>query len=247
MKSMLFSLPVIFIVALGLSAPSFSPLNSSVESSAQVSASQRISKEFPLPEVQSIVQVDVWRDSDKKDSQGFNLPPWNAINLNGVGFDKKPAIGERVTVVPLAVDIAPVNLKILAVAEREDPCNESLPHYWEVELERIMQREFFEATAATPNRREDVPFDVCIIYPAVEFARPLKREQLTKSMIPAGITINTVTAAIDLTNDHKPDILTAYYCCDDSRKLPEECDYTCGKIFKKVNKAWELVEKLAPC
>lgn len=207
---------------------------------------QQQSKIYPLPDVQSIVQVDVWRESDRKDSDGFALPPWSAVNLNHVGFDKKPAVGERVTVVPLGVDIGPISLKILKVTEREDPCNESLPRYWEVELEKITRREFFEAKA-TRNRREDVPFDVCIIYPSVTFARQLKKERLTRGMIPRGVTPGTVTAAIDLTNDNKPDVLIAYYCCDDSRKPPEACDYTCGKIFKKVNRGWKLVEKLAPC
>ena len=70
---------------------------------------------------------------------------------------------------------------LLKATERDPTCDERLPHYWEVFLEKITQ------------------LDVCIIYPAVEFARQLKKELLTKDIVPSKVTPNTITGAIDLT------------------------------------------------
>jgi hypothetical protein len=254
MKNIIILLAVAFIISCKMVTPSGSENTVSYTPRKDESKSPppepveipRISKTFPLPKVHNIVQIDVWRESGIKDANNFEIPPYSKVFLNHLGFNQKPKVGRKVTVVPLEVDIAPIDLKILKATEREDPCTGGLPHYWEIEPEPITQKEFFEVPAI-PNRREDIPFDVCVIYPAVEFARQIKREQLTKEMVPVGITIKTVTAAIDLTNDQKPDILIAKYCCGDSTKPYEECDSTCGKYFKKVKDKWELVEKIGDC
>ncbi len=239
-------LAIIFIVSCQPGVSSTSQKNKPAKPSPKPTEIQQTSKIFSLPEVQSVIQIDVWRESNVKDKHGFDLPPYNKVNLNHVGFDQKPSIGGKVTVVPLEVNVAPMELKILKATEGDESCVKSSKLYWEIELEPITQQEFF-TVSAIPNRREDAPFDVCIIYPAVEFARQIKKEQLTKEMIPDGITIRTVTAAIDLTNDLKPDILIAKFCCGDSTKPREECDLTCGKYFKKVNDKWKLVETSTPC
>ncbi len=246
MRNVIILLTLAFVVSCKPSVSSSSQKNELAKLSPKPTEIQQESKIFPLPKVQSIAQVDVLRESGVKDTHGFDLPPYNKVDLTVVGFDQKPMVGEKVTVVPLEVNIALIELKILKATERDDPCDKSLPHYWELELESITQKEFFEVSA-TPNRREDVPFYICIIYPAVEFARQIKREQLTKEVIPEGVTIKTVTAAIDLTNDQKPDVLIAKYCCDDSTKPEEECDYTCGKFFRKVSDKWKLMKEFGPC
>jgi len=245
MRNAIILLLIAFIVSCQPSVSSTSQKNELTTPSPQPTEIQQTSKIFSLPEVQSFTQVDVWRESGVKDKHGFDLPPYNKVNLNIFDFDNKPTVGEKVTVVPLEVNVAPIELKITKATESEG-CDKNSPHYWEIELEPITRREFFEVSAI-PNRREDAPFDVCIIYPAVEFARQIKKEELTKEVIPDGITIRTVTAAIDLTNDLKPDILIAQYCCQDSTKPREECDLTCGKSFKKVNDKWRLVEESRPC
>lgn len=245
MRNVIIMLAMAFIVSCQPSASSTSQKNGPSTPSPKPAEIQQTSKTFSLPEVQSFTQTDIWRESDVKDKHGFDLPPYKKVNLNIFEFDRKPVVGDKVTVVPLEVNAAPIELKILKATESEG-CAKSSPRKWRIELEPITGREFFEVSAL-PNRREDAPFDVCIIYPAVEFVRQIRLEQLTKEVVPEGITIRTVTAAIDLTNDLKPDILIAQYCCQDSTKPREECDLTCGKTFKKVKDKWKLVEESQPC
>lgn len=245
MRNVIILLAMAFIVSCKPSVSSTSQKNDLGTPSPKPTEIQQTSKIFSLPKVQSFTQTDVWRESTVKDKHGFDLPPYTKVNLNIFEFDQKPGVGEKVTVVPLEVNVAPIELKILKATE-SGGCDKSSPRNWQIELEPITRREFFEVSAI-PNRREDAPFDVCIIYPAVEFARQIKKEQLTQEVLPDGITIRTVTAAIDLNNDLKPDILIAQYCCQDSTKPREECDLTCGKTFKKVNDKWMLVDESQPC
>lgn len=66
-------------------------------------------------------------------------------------------------------------------------------------------------------------------------------------MLPKGVAMNTVIGAIDLTSDGIPDVLIVKYCCDNPKKAAEECDYTCGKTFKKIRNIWKLIDTSAPC
>jgi hypothetical protein len=86
-----------------------------------------------------------------------------------------------------------------------------------------------------------------VIYPAVELAYAVPKDQLKQEMLPPDIFANTVTAAIDLTNDGQPDALIASFCCREPAKQFPECDYTCGKIYLKVKGRWKLVDESSPC
>ena len=189
----------------------------------------------------------VWRRSDNKDEDGNFLPPWKEVEITNVyGFNKKPVVGENVTVIPLDVDINPLELRIVKAEKKENPCDEQLPALWEVELEHINQKVFFNIPPR-PKRAEQYPFDVIVIYPAIRFANQLRRASLSKNMLPNGVAINTVKAAIDLTDDGKPDVLVVDYCCGNPRKSAENCDYTCGKTFKKIGNTWKVIDTSAPC
>jgi hypothetical protein len=201
----------------------------------------------PIPNIQTIGEGVVWRISENKDEHGSFLPPWKEIRITNIfEFKRRPAIGNKVTVIPLAVDIPPLDLRILKAEEKENACDESMPDWWEVELEPIKLKEFFEI-APILNRAAEYPFDVAIIYPAVKVARQMKKDQLTRAMLPKGVSINTVKAAIDLTGDRKPEVVIVEYCCGRMKKPADECDYTCGKTFKRLRNAWKLVDTSAPC
>ena len=204
-------------------------------------------KPVHIPRTQTIGEGVIWRISDNKDGHGYSLPPWKEVQITNVfGFKKRPTVGEKVTVIPLDVNIAPIELRIIET-KRRARCGElDAPVWWEVELEPVKQKDFFEISS-TPQRREEFPFDVSVIYPAVKFARQVKRHKLTKGMFPQGIAINTVKGAIDLSNDGIPDVLLVEHCCGSPKKAAGECDYTCGKTFKKVRGTWKLVDTSAPC
>ena len=203
-------------------------------------------KQYALPDVRNVTQETVWRSSDNKGKDGEELPPWKEVKID-VRLNEKPQAGEKITVVPLDVDIAPADFKILKLTQENKSCDEKRPvPVWLLGLEPITAGPFFEAKAPA-GRREETPFDVCVIHPAVEFSRQLRRGQFTGEMLPEGIHPDTVTAAIDLTNDGRPDVLVASYCCKDTAKPAGECDYTCGKEFKRTASGWKLMDEHGPC
>lgn len=200
-----------------------------------------------VPEVQTIGTGVVWRTSGNKDAQGRDLPPWKEIRITNIfEFKKRPVVGDKVTVIPLDVAISPLELTITEAKKKENPCNERLTGLWEVELEPISVKEFFEVSP-TPSRAAEYPFDVAVIYPAVKIARQIKQSQLSREVLPKGVSINTVKAAIDLTEDRTPDVVIVAYCCGDTKKPAGDCDYTCSKTFKRTGNGWKLVETSAPC
>ncbi|HEX6175811.1 MAG TPA: hypothetical protein VF089_17500, partial [Candidatus Binatia bacterium] len=67
-----------------------------------------------MPRTQTIGEGVVWRISDNKGEHGDSLPPWKEVQITNVfGFKKRPTVGEKVTVVPLDVNIAPIDLRII--------------------------------------------------------------------------------------------------------------------------------------
>jgi len=199
------------------------------------------------PEIQTIGQGVVWRTSETKDSRGMYLPPWKEIKVTNIfRFKRKPVVGSKVTVIPLAAGIPPLDLRIIKTEKKVDACDERLPASWEVELEPIKLQKFFDVEPAA-NRAAEFPFDVAILYPAVKVARQINEGQLVKGTFPKGISIDTVKVALDLTDDGKPDVIIVEYCCGGTKKPADTCDYTCGKTFKKLRNVWKLVDTLAPC
>jgi hypothetical protein len=202
-------------------------------------------RRMSMPEIQTIAGGSVWRVSDTKNDNGRYLPPWKEITIPTLGFKRRPAVGDRVTVIPLDSGISPLDLRIIKTEKKEDACDERLPAYWEVELEPIKLKKFFDFEP-NPDRAAEYPFDVVVIYPAVKVARQISKARLTKGVLPGGVSIDTTKAAIDLTNDGKPDVVVIEYCCEGTKKI-DECDYTCGKTFKKVRNSWKLIDTSTPC
>lgn len=195
------------------------------------------------PRTRIVGEAIVWRISADEGRTGSRPAPWKEVRVTNVfGFKRKPVMGDKVTVVPLDVEIAPLDLRITEIKERND-CGS---HWWEVELEPVRQRAFFDI-APRPDRVQEFPFDVGIVYPAVKYARQIKGKALRKGMLPAGVSLNTVKGALDLTGDGVPDALIVDYCCRDPGKAAKGCDYTCGKIFRKIRNAWKIVNTSSPC
>lgn len=161
-------------------------------------------------------------------------------------FSKKAAVGDKVTVIPLRVSLAPIDLKIVRIFRWENACDESLPAEWEFELEPVRAPKFFEAKAVE-GRVEERPFDVCVIYPAVAGARALSAGHLKPGALPRGVTPQTVAAAIDLNGDGRPEVVITSFCCGDEGRPAESCDLTCGKTFRRTRGAWRLIDTSTPC
>ncbi|HEX8247805.1 MAG TPA: hypothetical protein VF599_06520 [Pyrinomonadaceae bacterium] len=91
--------------------------------------------------------------------------------------------------------------------------------------------------------KNQMPFSVFAIYPAVKFAKSLNKSSLSKNSLPPNVLIENVESAIDLDNDAKPDLLSVNFCCGEPEKAKvEKCPYICKKYYRKNNKAWELFD-----
>jgi hypothetical protein len=89
----------------------------------------------------------VWRTSNNTDKDGDFLPRGPQVRVvNIFGFRNRPPVGAFVTVLPLDVKIAPIELRIVRSQEKETRCNPDVAStarlWWEVELEPVRQKQF---------------------------------------------------------------------------------------------------------
>jgi hypothetical protein len=256
-RSMKYAAILIFALTVSCSHPVSSPPANSASTplSPKSSEIKRPSTVFPLPQIQTFNQETLERYSysrvrDEKTHILHSLPPWKWAALD-LSFEKYPSPPPKhenmVTVIPLGVDISPIELRIIKVCPKEYPIEQKVYHYCcEAELEPITQTEFLEY-----KKDDELPFDVLWIYPSVEFSLPISRDKLTDEMLPEGVDRNTVTAAIDLTNDQKPDLLMVQYCVKPApADLPDAppCLSMCYKKYVKESEGkWKQIEEFLPC
>ena len=205
-------------------------------------------KRIPMPKVLEFGSYTFGRRSDKKDSSGMFMPPYKTGEIVNIFFNVKPKLKENLTVIPLQADLPSLDLKIMK-SEKSDflDCNVSPAAYaQEVELEPVTARRWLEI-APIRNRSSEYPFDVFLIYPSVSFAKKINPNRLKKSMFPRGVYLKTITGAIDLTNDGKPDLLETKFCRNNEKLSAENCDYTAGQLFKKVGGVWKSVKYISSC
>lgn len=235
----LITLLIVNLLQIAISCNAGHPTDSMTNKAGEPSPEPKQTSIPAPPEIRMVEQTDLWRTEDQSTT-------WRDAR---VGFSTKEEIkkGELVTVLPLDVTIAPINVIVASAKRSGNPCDEELPDVWEVELEPITQAQFLEAPPLA-ERREETPFEVCVIYPHVPFARQLRSEALSEASFPAEVTRATLTAAIDLSNDLQPEVLIFRFCCD-NREKPQNsnCDYICGASYIRKDGLWRLIEELKPC
>ena len=200
------------------------------------------------PDVRAFSPGDVMRSSGRQDASGISQQPWTEVTINAGSFNVQPRNGASVTIVPLEVDVAPIELKIMKVTRQRDECTGEGKISWSVELEKIRERSFWEQRAAA-GRSEETPFGVLVIYPAITGARVIKRSSLRVELLPRGVKPATVNGAVDVNNDGKPDLLWVNDCCDAPTRAGSNsnCELTCGRTYKRGSNGWKLVETFEPC
>lgn len=243
-KSVLIILTVAGLLCAGtLQIPNHNKAAASARVSEAEDPQQPPSNFTLMPRIVSISTGDVSRKSNRKDSDGFDLPPWDRVEVAGLYFKQRPVSGALVTVVPLGVNIEPVDVKI-AKAKACERMLEELPIQCEVELAPLTLRAFFEYEPPS-DRRSDLPFRVLVLYPRVSNARALSKSELRPAMLPQGVSPNVVSAAVDLTGDGMPDVLVTDFCCDAPGRS-DNCDYTCGKTRIREGRSWKVVDSYIP-
>lgn len=205
-------------------------------------------KQISTPKVSEFGVYPFGRRSDKTDSSGMMIAPYKHGEIVNIFFNVKPKLREKITVVPVQADLPAFDLEITK-AEKSDflDCNvEPAAYATAIELERITDKKWLEIEPI-PNRAGEYPFDVFLIYPRVAFAKRIEPNQLKKSMLPKNVYLNTVTGAVDLTGDGKPDLLEINFCRGNEKVGAENCDYSTGQIFKKLNGVWKSVKYIESC
>jgi hypothetical protein len=207
--------------------------------------------ERKLPVVKDFGVFYVYRDSDNKDVGGSPIAPFKSAIIYMV-TDSEARVGEKITMIPLQVEVEPFQIKISKVTKkRYNGCDEPKKDFhFEIEFEEITDKIVLEVEPVDIQFISRA-FPVFAIYPAVDFAKNILPPELKQEMIPKGIAIQTVEAAVDLDNDGKPDLLALSFCCADETKAvnsaDDNCHYSCEKIFRKINQSWKLIRSENPC
>lgn len=204
----------------------------------------------PAPEARGFGDATVARSSERKDKDGSSLPPWTRVEITNIGFSQKfksqPRIGERVTVLSLGVELPALELKIAGVDDAKDECTGAEHHLWAVTLEDVTRRDYFDQKPMS-DRSLEYPFDALVIYPANPAARVVSRAKLSKEMLPRSVTVEMIRAAVDTNADGAPELLLLNFCCDDPKATVSTCELTCGKIYRKTDNVWTLIDTIEPC
>lgn len=195
--------------------------------------------------IRVIARGTIIRTSPNKDRNEFALPPWDAVTVDLIfGFKEEPRRGEKVGVHPLN-GLPPVELKILRSKRRNDFGSD----WWEVDVEPVTERAYFDA-GAQPGRRLDMPFDAVVLYPRSPNARILPAAVVDRSQLPKALALKTVTAILDVDGDQQPDIVTTDFCCGRPTVAlstgPKYCGYHCGATYRRQAGKWRKVDHWSP-
>ncbi len=207
-----------------------------------------ISGKIALPIVKEFGVFRIIRNSDQKDGNGWMIPPFKEAEVQ-ISLYNKPQVGEKVTILPLKVNIEPFQLTITEFLETEAyPCNDLKKNFYgDVIFEKINNKKILEIEPVE-NNVSQMPFEFLAIYPAVSFAKSIEKAELTTEMLPKGVSVETVKGAVDLDNDKRPDILEILFCCSNSSIAPNDtCKFICQKTFKKIGGKWKLINSADHC
>lgn len=183
------------------------------------------------------------RNSTTKNDSGRMIPPYYSAEISG-GLNKEPHVGDDVAIIPLIEGIEPFFLAIRSAEMKSEACSDG--EYWEVKFDPIKSRKVLDAKPRE-GRADEYPFDIFLIYPAVDFAKNIAATDLQTKDLPNGIVPIVVHVAIDIDADGKPDLLEVHYCCGKPRKPAAECDLTCTKMYRKFAGKWKLTDEDQPC
>jgi hypothetical protein len=199
-----------------------------------------LNEQAAMPVIQSVQIVRAYRPEGLQSQE---------LQFDTAEFRQRPSTGVAVTLVPLGINLPAVQSRVLNAEKTPDPCSDSLPPWWEVQLAPLKQTEFVQAVS--PYREaedaEHYPFRVCVVFPAVPQAQALNPGLLDLTALPAGTRLEHVLLALDLNGDQTPDLLLLEVCCDNPETPLKECDLTCRKTWLRTGGQWKLIDSGTPC
>ncbi|MEZ4452595.1 MAG: hypothetical protein R3B09_24260 [Nannocystaceae bacterium] len=184
-------------------------------------------------------RVEILANGSFYRSSANDRPPWDQVEVTPVfGFLKQPRKGSPVTGLPVDVVGPPLALKITRTERRA----ESEPTWWEVDLEPVTAREYFDL-AAPPDAAPAFLGRVAVLYPALPEAVLLDPASIDPKDLPERLAPRAIAFAVDSSGDRRPDGIEASFCCEDETKSAtlDACEYTCSRTFLRRRGAWVQV------
>lgn len=186
-------------------------------------------------ELIDITISSILRISDKKDKNGNFLPTYTEASVI-CSLDKKPEKESLITLLPIGVDINSFNVPISRIEENSEEINENSKITWfNVYIDGIKHDNVLKLQPSQEDRLNEIPFDVCCIYPAMENVRVMDINKTDIGNFPKQ-DIKNILCIIDTNSDDNPDIII----------VEEKTDYTIKKYYTKVNKSWKLFKQENP-
>lgn len=195
----------------------------------------QISTETPIQKdnVEMITNSSFFRESDVKDENGFFVRPYKSGSII-FSFEEKIDQGEYVTLVPICSNSESFNMEISSVKECSESVNDNEVITWfNATVEEINNKNLL---SAQPNvgRRDDTPFDIVVLYPAVNDAKLLNKDNLNIEVL--NEKNDNLLAVIDINSDNQADVLI----------FEERSDYTITRYYIKVNDSFVLLREVTP-
>lgn len=161
---------------------------------------------------------------------------------------RRPARGERVSVIPLQTGIVGAQLVIKSVDLFENPMNEGrqagqlLPDYWQLEFEDNINLTIL-ASSGVEARTGESSVDVAVLFPASPRARAIEPSAIPAGDLPDGFGPAAILVAVDADGDRTADFI-AFEICEGNRRerAPADCDTVRTFVYERVESYWQLVD-----
>jgi hypothetical protein len=201
---------------------------------------EAVSTTEPVPEVQGVYLTRAYRP------EGLQS---RALHFEVAEFRQRLRVGAALTLVPLGIDLPAVQSRVLSVQKTPDPCSDSLPPWWEVQIAPLTQPTYIQAASPLPPSQdaEHYPFEVAVLYPAIAQVRALNRGLLEVAALPPRRRAEQVLLALDFNGDAAPELVLVEYCCDKPQLPVKECDLTCRQTWLRTGGQWRVIDKGTPC
>ncbi|HEY5937203.1 MAG TPA: hypothetical protein VIU61_21280 [Kofleriaceae bacterium] len=148
-----------------------------------------------------------------------------------VNMPREPDRARGATILPIRVNLARQAGQITGVANRIDLVDEVSP-LWQVTVTSRDAR--YLAAQAPSGTRDEYPFDAIVILPA----RPEARLVTPPDSLPPDLAPRDVSAAIDLDDDDKADVLVWVQ--------PIKEDYDQGGTYARTKTGWKSIYSWMP-
>jgi hypothetical protein len=205
------------------------------EASNTISATNHINQKAENVNIIDVSDSGLYRESNSNDKDGFCIRPY--LNAGAIfTFAVKPNENSQVTILSIGVKLSSFNTSINEIEEVNFDTDENNTNVaYNVYIENITDERYLESKPLL-NRRDDTPFDVCCIYPAVKKASIIDLNAVDLIKLPEK-NAKDIKCLVDINEDMDPDVMIVETKID---------DYTTSSFYIKKNEKWTLLKEALP-